>query len=102
MTQTRAPISLVAECFWPDVTEQDLAELDERIRGHVAALEPGRIRYLGSWLIRTDEVVLCRFEGTVAGVRRVATEAGVPFERILETAESPWALQPNPTRKDPR
>jgi hypothetical protein len=97
MRPTEASTSFVAECFWPDVTEQDLAELDERIRSRVAALEPGRIRYLGSWLIRRDEVVLCRFEGTDAAVRRVATEAGVPFERILETAESPWALPRNPT-----
>jgi len=49
------------------------------------------VRYLGSVLMRSDEVVLCFFEGSAAGVRRAAELAEIPFERILETAGSPWA-----------
>jgi hypothetical protein len=49
-----------------------------------------QIRYLGSMLMRADEVVLCLFEGTAQTVREVAERAHVPFERILEAARSPW------------
>ncbi len=75
------PASYVAECFWPDVAEEDVRALDARI---VAALA-GDVRYLGSLLIREDEVVLCQFEGAVDAVRAVAERADVPFERLLET-----------------
>ena len=43
------------------------------------------VRYLGSILLREDEVVLCQFEGTADAVREVVTCAEVPFERILES-----------------
>ena len=50
------------------------------------------VRYLGSLLMREDEVVLCLFEGERAPVQAAAERAGVPFERILEAAGSPWSL----------
>lgn len=78
-----APKSFVAECFWPDVHEHDVRELDERIRVRAAIRDDAR--FLGSVLIRADEVVLFHFEGTDAGVRDLAGQAGVPFERLLET-----------------
>jgi len=53
-----------------------------------------RIRYLGSLLMRGDEVVLCCFAGSEEAVRRVAERAAIPFERILETAASPWPAEP--------
>jgi hypothetical protein len=82
----------VAECFWPGVREDDLSALDERVAGVVAGLsENGEpIRYLGSILMRGDEVVLCLFEGSEPMVRLAAAQAEVPFERILEAARSPW------------
>ena len=49
-----------------------------------------RVRYLGSILLREDEVVLCQFDGTAETVRAVAERAQVPFERILHAARSPW------------
>lgn len=73
--------SFVAECFWPDVVEDDVRALETRI---AAALVDG-VRYLGSLLIREDEVVLCQFEGSAQAVRAVAERARVPFERLLET-----------------
>ncbi len=75
--------NFVAECFWPDVHEQDVRDLDERIRTCTADAKD--VRYLGSFLIRTDEVVICQFEGTREAVRAVAERARVPFERLLET-----------------
>jgi hypothetical protein len=78
--------SFVAECYWPDVREQDVRALDERI---VASLVDD-VRYLGSVLIRDDEVVLCHFEGTADAIHRVAKRARVPYERLLAaTVNSP-------------
>lgn len=77
--------SFVVECFWPGVTESDLAALERRVREVTAG---GPVRYLGSILMREDEVVLCQFEGSAHAVRRVAERARVPFERILETTTS--------------
>ena len=71
--------SFVAECYWPGLREEDVRMLDQRI---VAALADD-VRYLGSVLIREDEVVLCHFEGAADAIRRVAERAGVPFERVL-------------------
>jgi hypothetical protein len=82
----------VAECFWPDVGERDLEALDERATRVVARLaEEGEpVRYLGSLLMRSDEVVLCFFQGSEAAVRKAALRARVPLERIVEAARSPW------------
>ena len=72
----------VAECYWPDVSEHAVREVDERI---AACAETVNVRYLGSILLREDEVVLCQFEGTADAVRKVVACAEVPFERILES-----------------
>jgi hypothetical protein len=84
----------LAECFWPGVRDSDLHVLDERVAAVAEELaRAGRpIRYRGSMLMRADEVVLCQFEGTAEAVREAAVRAEVPFERILETARSPWPL----------
>jgi hypothetical protein len=76
--------SFVAECFWPDVLEEDVRALDERI---LACLGPGdAVRYLGSILIREDEVVLCQFAGPAVAIRELALRARIPYERLLATA----------------
>ena len=82
--------SFVAECFWAGVKESDLRALDQRATACVAemALSGDHVRYLGSLLMRDDEVVMCFFEGSAEGVRRAAELAQIPFERILETTRS--------------
>lgn len=79
--------TFVAECFWPGVTEVDLGALDRRATA--LAKEASRtgepVRYLGSILMRVDEVVLCRFAGGEGAVRLVAERAAIPFDRIVET-----------------
>ena len=78
--------SFVAECYWPDVHEEEVRSLDERI----AASLSDDVRYLGSVLIREDEVVLCQFAGSADAIRRVAERARVPYERLLAaTVTSP-------------
>jgi hypothetical protein len=87
----------LAECFWPGVQEADLSALDRRAMASAAELASHGedVRYLGSLLMRQDEVVLCRFAGSEPSVRRVAELAAIPFERILEAAGSPWSGEPN-------
>jgi hypothetical protein len=85
----------LAECFWPGVQDADLSALDQRASASAAALSGGGevVRYLGSLLMREDEVVLCRFEGSEHLVRRVAERAAIPFERIIEARHSPEATE---------
>jgi hypothetical protein len=84
----------LAECFLPGVQEADLRALDARAEASTAELAATglRVRYLGSLLLRQDEIVLCFFAGSGDAVREAAERASVPFERILETARSPWQL----------
>jgi hypothetical protein len=74
--------SYVAECYWPDVHEDEVRALDQRI----AASLGDDVHFLGSVLIREDEVVLFHFEGTPEAIKRVAERAEVPYERLLATA----------------
>lgn len=94
MVDRQPTTEYVAECFWPGVDEAAVRTLDARTGGCAEELaragEP--VRYLGSILMREDEVVLCLFDGTEDAVRRTAEQAGVPFERILEATRSPWPL----------
>ncbi len=85
--------SFIAECFWPGVSEGEVAALDSRASASAGELtEAGDpVRFLGSILLREDEVVLCQFEGAEDAVRRAAALAEIPFERIIETAHSPWS-----------
>jgi hypothetical protein len=89
MTQGHAT-EYLAECFWPGVQPSDLMALDERALASAAALSADgvTVRYLGSLVMRADEVVLCRFEGSESAVRRVVEQAEIPFERILEAGHS--------------
>jgi hypothetical protein len=78
------PTGFVAECFWAGVNDADVRKMDEQIRAAVADLVvDGQLRYSGSLLMPTDEVVLFLFEGSEHQVRSAAERAGVPFDRII-------------------
>lgn len=91
MTEGKS-LSFVAECFWPGVRESDLHALDERAdaKAKEASSNGTEVVYLGSVLMRKDEVVLCGFRGAAEAVTQAALAAEIPFARILETAQSPW------------
>ncbi|PWU22628.1 MAG: DUF4242 domain-containing protein [Candidatus Rokuibacteriota bacterium] len=92
MTESGLPTEYVAECFWPGVDAAAVRALDARATRVAAELSRAGtpVRYLGSLLMREDEVVLCLFAGPEASVRKAAELAEVPFERLLEAAGSPW------------
>jgi len=93
--------SFVAECFWTGVKESDLVALDRRVEDCVARMtRDGRsVQYLGSMLMREDEIVMCFFEGSASNVLKAAELAEIPFERILETTHSGAAIKPTTTTK---
>jgi hypothetical protein len=88
----------VVECFWPGVDAEAVRRLDARAATSADELtrDGTPVRYLGSLLMREDEVVLCLFEGAEPAVREAAERAEVPFERILEAARSPWPITQTP------
>jgi len=79
--------SYLVECYWPGVNEEQLAALAGRAEQAARELRArGReLRFLGSILVPTDETVFCFFEGDERDVRAVSKQAGVPFERVLES-----------------
>jgi hypothetical protein len=90
-----AALTFMAECFWPGVTEQEVANASARAGRPFR--EPGSTgdfaRYLGSILVPTDEIAFFLFEATSLEAATDANQrAEIPFERILEVVrrESPW------------
>jgi hypothetical protein len=94
MTERGSTGEYVVVCFWPGVDAEAVRRLDARAATSADELTRGGtpVRYLGSLLMREDEVVLCLFEGAEPAVREAAERAEVPFERILEAARSPWPI----------
>ena len=86
--------NFVAECFCPDVDEAALRELDARAGASAAELagagEP--VRYLGSILMREDEVVLWLFAGGEHAVRRVVEQAENSIRPDRRRHRLPWPV----------
>lgn len=81
----------LAECLWPGVTQAELDAVDARARGSAQATTGTReeVVYSGSLLMPEDEVVFFAFGGPSArAVRRVATSAGIPYERIVPSVRT--------------
>ena len=79
--------SFMAECFWPGVTEQQLAEAGVRARRAAVAISSGGVpaRYIGSILVPADEIALCLFEAaSIEAASDLNRRAAIPFERILQ------------------
>ncbi len=76
----------MAECFWPGVTEQQLADAGARARQAADEINSSGIlaRYTGSILVPADEIALCFFEAaSIDAVSDLNRRAAIPFERIL-------------------
>jgi hypothetical protein len=87
VSRTDRSKSYLVECYWPGVSEEALAAAIERTREAAAEVtrEGGKVDFLGSILVPADETVFCLFDGAEADVRAVSEQAGVPFERVLES-----------------
>ncbi len=77
----------MAECFWPGVTAQNVADVGERLRqaSRTMGSDNRFARYFGAILVPTDEIALVLLEaGSIDAATEIAQRAGVPSERILE------------------
>jgi hypothetical protein len=79
--------SYLVECYWPGVSEEKLTFVAQRAQAAAYELrgEGRELRFLGSILVVADETVFCLFDGLEADVRTVSEQAGLPFERVLES-----------------
>jgi hypothetical protein len=77
----------MAECFWPGVTPQKVADAAERVQQafHANGCDDASARYLGSILVPTDEIALFLLEASsLKAATELAQQAAIPSERILE------------------
>jgi hypothetical protein len=73
----------MAECFWPGVSEQKVADAGERIRQATRTIVSAR--HLGAILVPTDEIALFLLEAaSIDAAAELARQAAIPSERILE------------------
>ena len=89
----------LAECIWPGVTESDVRTADSRAKAIAAAtaVAKDRVRYLGSLLVRDDDVVFLFFAGpSTEAVETVARNAEIPFERVLTSIRISDGTRRNP------
>jgi hypothetical protein len=102
--------TFMAECFWPGVSVENVADSGERVRQAAEALghSGGFARYLGAILVPTDEIALLLLEAvSLDAARDLAGQAAVPSERILEIVRLGAFLpgparQPRSSSKEPR
>jgi hypothetical protein len=75
-----------AKCYWPGVTERELAQVSIRAGRAAGPIEAEDVLYVGSLLFTADDLVLCLFEGpSRAAVKRASDEAGIPCERVMDS-----------------
>lgn len=75
----------LVECFWPGVTSERVEAANRRAREEAAALrrQGSTLRFLGSLLIPSDEVVFFQFMAASSEeVIRASREAELPFDRV--------------------
>ena len=79
--------SYLVECYWPGVGEDKLARATARAQRAASELRrQGReLQFRGAILVPADETVFCLFDGQEDDVRAASEQAGIPFERVLES-----------------
>lgn len=95
--------TFMAECFWPGVSAQKVADVGERVRqaSYAISCDDGCARYLGSILVLQDEIALFLLEAaSIDAAGELARQAAIPSERILEIVRLdalPPTARHNPT-----
>jgi|SRR5262245_34282443 len=91
MPSTPTDAAYVAECFWPDVDQEDVDRAADRIQRSAAEMtsEGRRVSFAGSILMPSDEIVFYLFDGdSVEDVREACVRAEIPLERVVESIRS--------------
>lgn len=75
----------MVERYWPGVTVDKFQRSLDDTWPNNGVSETATVRYLGSLLFPTDEVVFYMFDGPSLGaVEQASRAAQLPFERVLE------------------
>ena len=90
MANTASLTPYPAECFWPDVREDEVESAAARLAQGAATADDGpRLVFAGSLLVRQDEVVFFLFRAASdARVRDACLRAGIKVERVMEVAST--------------
>jgi hypothetical protein len=79
----------MVECYWPEMTENRVRQVLERVVRTESGCAQPQVRPLGSLLVPSDGLVIFLFDGTAAAIRDAAKTAEVPFDRIVEVHHIP-------------
>jgi hypothetical protein len=87
VSETRGRRCYLLECYWPGVDEQKLDVAVGRAQTAAGGLrrQGHDLRFVCAILVPADETVFWLFDGDEAHIRAVSEQAGVAFERILES-----------------
>ena len=93
-------VTVLAEHYWPGVTEEAFRDAAERVQLSASALaqagEP--IRYLHATLVPSDESAFCVFEAaSIELVARAYADAQVPCDRLRIALEVELQREPGRT-----
>jgi hypothetical protein len=86
-----ATSTYIAECFWPDLRDDDVERRGDRLRAAAAelSLNGGNVELTGSIVLPEDEVVFYLFQAPSAELVRLACDrARLRFERVIESVRS--------------
>ena len=79
----------MVECYWPEMTEDRVKQVLERVARTESQRAQPQVWPLGSLLVPSDGLVIFLFDGTSAAIRDAAKTAEVPFDRIVEVHHIP-------------
>lgn len=75
------------ERYWPGVTEADVRQLNTRLSRTSAGATGAGVRFLGSFLVGADELVIFHFRGTDSqAVLELGRLAELRCDRIVAVA----------------
>jgi hypothetical protein len=88
MSEAPTEAAYIAECFWPNVREEEVeqgAACAQRAAAELTS-EGRRVTFAGSILMPEDEVVFYLFDGdSPDDVHEACARAGLPLERVVES-----------------
>jgi hypothetical protein len=93
----------VAKCYWPGLTEQELARAMMRAGEQAAATsrQATPVGYLGAIFFPDDELLLCLFRAASrAAVVGLSEKAGLPCERVMHSLWLAGPAQPITANED--
>ena len=86
-----ADSTFLVECFWPDLSQEQVQRADQRLAECVAESRRAgsQVAYVGSIVLTGDDVIFFLFEASSpAEVRRICDQAQLQIERVVGSVVS--------------